>query len=263
MARLFTRDFASPKLAHKAAGHDVEAVVLYLAPGNLSGHEVCAARSVGCTAGCLNMAGRGGIGGPDNQIQRARVRRTRQFHADRAAFLAQIVREIQALEKHAAKRDAVPAVRLNGTSDIAWERVPVTVAGVTHVNLMALFPNVRFYDYTKLPGRANLPTNYHVTFSLSEDNDRTALKAVARSQNVAVVMGVRKGRPLPATWGGLPVIDGDAHDFRFLDPRGCVVGLRAKGPAIGDGSGFVRDAAGGFDASRVPVYAAALERRAA
>jgi hypothetical protein len=43
---------------------------------------------------------------------------------------------------------------------------------------------------------------------------------------------------LPSTWLGFPVIDGDRHDARFLDPAGVIVGLRAKGLARVDTSGF-------------------------
>jgi hypothetical protein len=121
--------------------------------------------------------------------------------------------------------------RLNGTSDIRWETVEVD----GHANIMELFPTVQFYDYTKLVNRRALPANYRLTFSLAENND---LAAWASGLNVAAVF---KGK-LPATFMGRPVIDGDETDLRFLDPVGIVVGLKAKGKAKKDQTGFVRAA---------------------
>jgi hypothetical protein len=45
----------------------------------------------------------------------------------------------------------------------------------------------------------------------------------------------------PKTFLGLKVIDGDTHDMRFLDEDNVVVGLKAKGKAKTDYSGFVID----------------------
>jgi len=104
------------------------------------------------------------------------------------------------------------------------------------------FPLVQFYDYTKIP-RPYLRArgNYHVTFSLSESNSATAIDALKHGVNVAAVFHVKRGQPLPETFLGAPVIDGDLHDLRFLDGyRGAVIGLRAKGKAKRDTSGFVQ-----------------------
>ena len=96
------------------------------------------------------------------------------------------------------------------------------------------YPAAQFYDYTKRPGRTT-PPNYHLTFSLSEINRVDAAAELARGHNVAVVF---KGATLPDRCMGAPVIDGDASDLRYLDPSPVIVGLRAKGRAIGDTSGF-------------------------
>jgi hypothetical protein len=123
---------------------------------------------------------------------------------------------------------------LNGTSDLPWERIDPS--------LFALNPDVTFYDYTKIAGRfRGLPANYHLTFSRSETNDRIARSwLILGAGNVAVVFDTPKGRALPSHWNGFPVIDGDTDDLRFLDPKGVVVGLRAKGKARkGDEYGFV------------------------
>jgi hypothetical protein len=103
-------------------------------------------------------------------------------------------------------------------------------------NIMLAFPNVIFYDYTKLANRRNLPPNYSLTFSLSEDNDKSAEQALANGLNVAAVF-----RKIPPTFLGRTVVDGDVSDLRFLDPSGVIVGLKAKGKAKKDTSGFVRN----------------------
>jgi hypothetical protein len=122
----------------------------------------------------------------------------------------------------------IPAFRLNGTSDIRWETVPVNGA----TNLMSLFPNVQFYDYTKHENRRNLPANYHLTVSRSETNEANVF---ALPYNVAVVFN---SKTLPAEYNGRPVVNGDDTDLRFLDPTGVVVGLTAKGKAKKDPTGF-------------------------
>lgn len=227
--------------------------VLYLAPANTSGFEVCPMATDGCRAACLNTAGRGGIAKgkatfdangtalPDNTIQRVRVARTRFYFQDRAAFMTQLALEVAAVVRKAERDGLVPCVRLNGTSDIPWERVPCGDAP----NIMALFPQVQFYDYTKRHNRRDLPSNYSLTFSLAENNDAKALEAHRNGLNVAVVFR-HKHLPSQFLLGAkgdaqyVPVENGDESDLRFLDPRGVVVGLYAKGAAKRDTLGFVR-----------------------
>lgn len=235
----------NPKTA-KGEGYGYFTAILHLAPASLSGRNVCAHATDGCKAACLNTAGRGGIAlDADglNGIQVARIRRTRWFTRDRVAFMVRLVRDIETHCKRAAAHGLKPAVRLNGTSDLPWENIPCG----DFPNIFARFPEVRFYDYTKVPARlrrrAMGTPNYALTFSLAESNDAHALDAMAAGLNVAAVFAVRKGQPLPATYYGRPVIDGDLTDLRFTDPAGVIVGLRAKGRAIGDTSGFVRAAA--------------------
>jgi hypothetical protein len=225
--------------------------ILHLAPAHVSGRNVCPHSSAGCRDACLNTAGRGGQGRMGNAIQVARIRRTRLWQRDRAGFMATLVAE---LERHAriAKLDGLnPAARLNGTSDLPWERFPVKRGGESFPHIFAAFPEIRFYDYTKWPirlRRVDGIENYSLTFSLAEDNDAKAADALEAGVNVAVVFNLgnhpRNPRPVPESYaiGGVerPVIDGDKTDLRFLDPDGVIVGLRAKGRAIHDNSGFVR-----------------------
>ena len=216
----------------KGQGRGYMTAILYLAPADESGYEVCPMASAGCRKACLNKAGMGAF----STVQAARIAKTRLYFEDRAAFMAQLVSEVRAFIRKAIKLGLIPVVRLNGTSDIPWERVPVE----GRANIMELFPSVQFYDYTKRHNRRNLPVNYHLTFSLAEDNDSRAGAAATNGANIAVVFRTDK---FPTTFMGMPVVDGDADDLRFLDGRGVVVGLKAKGPAKKDTSGFVRDAA--------------------
>jgi hypothetical protein len=206
--------------------------ILSLAPANVSGYNTCPMAG-NCAKVCIFTSGRGIF----QRTQDARIRKTRQFFEDRDAFMQQLVKDIIAAEKSAKKQGFIPVFRLNGFSDIRWETVPVTIDGVEYRNVMEAFPHLTFYDYTKLQNRKNLPDNYYLTFSRSEDNQKFA---ESTDMNVAVVFGVKKGKPLPETWNGRPVIDGDDTDLRFLDPKGVIVGLRAKGAGRKDyANGFV------------------------
>lgn len=207
--------------------------ILYLVPADGSGlGNLCPHASAGCRAACLYTAGRGVMA----PVKAGRMRKTRLFFESAPRFVDMLADDIARLAKRAAKRDMIPAVRLNGTSDVPWERM----RGTDGRTLMERFPTVQFYDYTKRPNRVNLPANYHLTFSLSEDNGVQALLEIGRGRNVAVVFSTRKGEALPTTWQGYRVIDGDESDLRFLDEAGVIVGLRAKGDAKGEMSGFVQ-----------------------
>jgi hypothetical protein len=238
-AKLFTIGDSNPKTA-KSAKLGYLTFVLHFAPWNLSGFQACpVATASECWGPCLNLAGRGGIfkaGESTNNIQAARIRRTKFFFEDRAAFMAALYKEIQAGIRYARKLGLIPVFRLNGTSDIPWEKIRFSIDGREYRNVMAAFPDVQFYDYTKIPGRTT-PANYAVTFSRSARNELNVIKALAAGQNVAAVFD--HARPFPSEFMGRPVIDGDEHDLRFLDPAGAIVALKAKGPARRDNSGFV------------------------
>lgn len=202
--------------------------VLHLSPANVSGYETCPKRTTGCTAACLNTAGRGGMfkkGESTNMIQEARKRKTRMFFEQREQFLADLEADIRLGIKQAEKKGMIPVFRLNGTSDIAWEKY----------GIIEKFPEVQFYDYTKMRNRkVSHLKNYHLTFSKADGNDLDVRLAVNEGMNVAVVFSV-----VPATFLGRPVINGDETDLRFLDEKNVIVGLKAKGKAKKDTTGFV------------------------
>lgn len=193
-------------------------------------HNICAmAETAKCHEGCLVSAGRGQM----SSVQRGRERKTLWYLSDRVGFMDALVNDITTFRRRQIKSGVQPCVRLNGTSDIMYEKS----------GIMDQFPNVQFYDYTKVVKRAygELPPNYHLTLSYSEADEEYAeqvLMAVADTGvNAAVVFRDR----LPDTFKGFRVIDGDKDDLRFLDPKGVVVGLKAKGKAKQDKSGFVID----------------------
>lgn len=231
--------------------------ILHLAPAKLSvqhgGFNTCPDATPQCSAVCLNTAGRGGIPTPKmrkflNPIQKARVERTLLFHQNRPLFWTYLIQDINLHMKRARKRHLNVALRLNGTSDIPWEKIPVLHSnGVTVLarSIMELYPTIRFYDYTKTYSRmfAPLPANYHLTFSRSETTSDDQVQSVLiAGKNVAVVYGTPRGWALPYTDSTYRtvILDGDLHDLRFADLPGLVVGLRAKGKARTFDGGFVK-----------------------
>jgi hypothetical protein len=208
---------------------------LHFAPGTISGKQVCASASAGCLKACLYTSGHGKF----TRTQEARIRKTQRFFNDRTAFLADMVKEVEAAIRRADRLGLKPAFRLNLTSDIRWETVPVMVGGAEFPNIMSAFPSVQFYDYSKHTNRVNLPPNYHLTFSRSESNDDKVEQMFVAGYNVAIVFDTPKNKPLPTEYMGRPVIDGRTHDLRFLDPKGVWVGLSALADAKKDTSGFV------------------------
>jgi hypothetical protein len=248
MTTLLTPIAANPRTKHTARA-DVMSAMLLLAPAMESGKNLCPFASRGCADACLYYSGRGAM----SNTQQARINRTRWFLDDRDGFMEQIVKEIESLITRSWKQDCNAgtlsnvAVRLNGTSDILWERIPVVYRGSEYGNIMQAFGAVQFYDYTKIPGRSELP-NYHLTFSLSECNDAHAIAELERGRNVAVVMRYHE---LPETWSGYPVVYGDEYDYRFLDPTGGnIIALKANGRAIKDTTGFVRSVNDVLDPTR-------------
>jgi hypothetical protein len=205
--------------------------ILYLAPADESvssgGFNTCPKASEGCKAGCLFTAGRSAI---FPKINLARIRKTVELKNNRAEFLAQLARDIRGLIRKAKRENLIPCVRVNGTSDLPF---------LAHA-MAELFPNVQFYDYTKLPHPwTRIRANYCLTFSHAENNLADCLDSLAHGVNVAVVFGTKKGEPLPETWHGFKVVSGDESDLRFLDSQGVVIGLYAKGKAKQDATGFV------------------------
>jgi hypothetical protein len=178
----------------------------------------------------LNTAGRGAM----SNVQKARIAKTQFFFRDKAGFMSQLLDEIEKATRRADRLGMRACFRLNLTSDIPWEAKANAIDGKS---VFEHFPEFQFYDYTKGVQRAmkNKLPNYDLTFSRSESNGAQCKLAIKAGLNIAVVF--RNG--LPKTWQGLPVVDGDETDLRFLDRRNCIVGLVEKGMAKVDSTGFV------------------------
>jgi hypothetical protein len=225
--------FSNPKILK---GRDVYSeylsAILHLSPINT---KICPYQDIaGCKEACLNTAGRGGIikkGETTNTIQLARERKTKLFLEARDIFMDYLITDIQKFVRYCSKKDKLPCLRLNGTSDIQWEHIKIDGK-----NIFEMFPDVQFYDYTKIPTRKiEQYKNYHLTWSYSEASSKYAQYFDAIKYNIAVVFH----GTMPIYYKGREVIDGDKSDIRFMDKPNVVVGLKAKGKARHDSSGFV------------------------
>lgn len=203
-------------------------VGLSLSPHRSSGYQTCPMASKGCAAACLFGSGAARAYPRINQI---RIAKTKMFFEDRPRFLELLRADIRTAQRKAARMGKKLVVRLNVLSDIQWE----------NYGIIQEFPDVLFSDYSKVTKRfapdslaRSLP-NYHLTFSRSESNQRDVERVIGWGCNVAVVF---RGT-LPKTYLGLPVIDGDLHDVRPIDPKNCIVGLVEKKTAVRDATGFI------------------------
>lgn len=198
----------------KGDSDEVLTAIMYLAPHDMSGYEVCPSSSEGCRNVCLVSAGRGSM----TSVQQARIRKTKLFFEDNTVFMQQLLSDITLFETYCTNNNVQGFVRLNGTSDILWETY----------GFFDKFPTLKFYDYTKIHGRdvSEYP-NYRLTFSRSEDHTEDDIhQAIKLGHNVAIVF-----EKVPETYLDIPVIQGDLSDLRWEDPVGVIVGLKAKGKA--------------------------------
>jgi len=213
----------------KLAKNETPTWALSLAQHTLSGHNVCPRASAGCIAACVGSCGLAAVFGT---VVAARIRRTRAFFSRRSEFVARIDRELGNAETWLAKRGhGAGVVRLNTFSDIGWE----------HLLDLNKYRTLRFYDYTKDLNRAiraltdERYDNYTLCYSVNEDSDMGAVdRFVDAGGTAAVVLDVRyvnkdNKDPMPATYRGRPLIDGDANDDRSADAPGSYIGLRLKG----------------------------------
>lgn len=204
---------------------------LSLAPAMTSGYQTCPHASAGCMKACIFTSGHAQV---FKSIGQSRIAKTRAWFQSRELFKAMLLRDIRAAIRKGTKERKRVAIRLNVFSDIPWERV--------FPDLFTMFPKVQFYDYTKNVQRAiahaqgAFPANYHLTFSRSETNERDCLNVLANNGSVTVVFDKKT---LPTTWNGFAVVNGDETDLRFMDKRGAIIGLYAKGAGRKDTSGFV------------------------
>ena len=236
----------NPKVL-KGMAQGYNTYILHLAPASLSGYNTCPKATEGCKAACLNTAGRGGMfkrGETTNTIQQARIRKTKYFYENRSAFMVDLVADIELAIKQSARLDLVPVFRLNGTSDLSWEKYSVVRRGVEYSNIFMAFPEVQFYDYTKHPSRkldGKTAGNYDLTYSFSALTPKTiSIKGLSNTANQRTAVVFLNRSDIPSEFRGWPVVDGDDTDVRHIEPAGVVVALYAKGKARSDATGFVQ-----------------------
>ena len=226
----------------KGDGSEYLTAILYMTPYKImvdgkSFNSCAMAKQASCIDACLYTAGRGAF----NNVQTARQRKAEWFYRDRVGFMKQLYEDIKKFQTYCHKRNIQPCVRLNGTTDIRWELIKIGA-----YNIFDWFPEVQFYDYTKIANRKvkDIP-NYHLTWSYSNADPKYAsyLNQVMLDNIMNVAVVYREPLPIGMTrWKGYPVVDGDQDDLRFLDPKGGhIVALYAKGKAKKDTSGFVQE----------------------
>jgi len=195
--------------------------VIYLAPAKLSGYNVCPQASSHCIAACLHESGHNRIDIHENRINKARIKKTKLFYEDRELFVRWTIEEIRKAKVKADKAGMTFSVRINGTSDLSPE-----LFKVDGKNLLEIFPDVQFYDYTKVAKRLDLVNkypNYDLTYSFSGDNWDKCQEALGKGFRISVVFD-----KLPEQYAGYQVVDGDAYDMRYKDPINSIVGLKFK-----------------------------------
>lgn len=200
--------------------------ILYLAPHtqNSRGINLCSHASEGCAKACLFSSGAARF----DRVQTGKQNKTEWYLDNRTEFMLKLDSEITAIKgkaKHATSEN-IPVIRLNGTSDIPFEKYIIRDGK----NIFDLHPTIQFYDYTKNHIRFQkvLPSNYHLTFSMSETNKEKSMELLSLGANVAVVFGVKNESELPSTYKGYEVVNGDENDLRFLDKKNVIVGLKYK-----------------------------------
>jgi hypothetical protein len=216
----------------KTSKNELTTFIMYLAPSNIvSGVDMCPFASPECRALCLNTAGRGVF----SNVQQSRINKTELWRDNREQFYIQLGNELLKIHDQAIKQNKKIAIRLNGTSDIDHLGLLLRYTGINFLD--EFYIDLVFYDYTKNINHVKKykNTRYHLTFSRSECNDQQVEQAINLGANIAVVFR----NELPATYKGLPVINGDFSDLRINDPKQCIVGLVAKGKAKKQNSNFV------------------------
>lgn len=204
----------------------VDTYILYLAPSNLSGYEVCPNATKECRLGCLASSGRNkmDINSGRNIINNSRIKKTKLFFEEREFFMNWLIAEISAVKIKSESENKIFSVRLNGTSDIDWTNIKIN-----NKNIFEIFPDTQFYDYTKVVRKFNnKPSNYHLTFSYTGLNLKDCVEILNMGENVAVVFNVKNVNELPNHFLDRKVINGDETDVRFFDDKNVIVGLKWK-----------------------------------
>lgn len=194
---------------------------LYLSPANTSGYEVCPKRTEECTVACLHESGYNRIDSK-NSINESRIKKTKLFFENREFFMHFLIDEIKGAYLKALNQEYSFSARLNNVSDVSPERFKLK-----NLNILEIFPEVQFFDYTKVLSRIKLLDkypNYDLTFSYSGENWDECQEALKNNVRVAVVFKDK----VPEEYKGIQVVSGDEYDMRYRDPKNVIVGLKFK-----------------------------------
>jgi len=217
----------------KTAKNSLKTFILYLSPYNYNskGINLCPKASKGCALACLYTAGRGAF----SNVQQARQNKTEYYLRDKKGFVLNLSNQIMKEYSKAKKGGYKIAFRLNGTTDIDFVYLLQKYA---NLDISTLQDFAIFYDYSKILGKCIKylnHTNYTVTFSRSESNEAETNEAIKLGINVAAVFS----NDLPQKYKGAVVVDGDKSDLVMIYNKNVILGLKAKGKARKDKSGFV------------------------
>jgi len=216
----------------KTAKNSLDTFILYLSPFNQNsfGLNICPKASPGCVASCLFTAGRGRF----SNVINARTNKTDFLLSDKIGFLTMLKNELVKISNKAIKEKKQIAIRLNGTSDLDFIGMAKNQLNFDFLSL----PNLVFYDYTKIYGKAlkyKESKNYILTLSLAENSNLNDIKAAL---NLGINVSAVFKNEIPGNLLGFPVIDGDKTDIEMLQYNGVILGLKAKGKAKKDKTGF-------------------------
>ena len=220
----------------KTAKNNIDTYILYLAPHTQNSKKIniCPKASKGCAAACLFSAGRGKF----SNVIASRTNKTEYYLSDKKTFINQLSKELLKIAAKSIKQNKKIAIRLNGTSDLDFISI---IKKYNNLDLLNddQFKNLVFYDYTAILGKIKkyINTSYSLTLSRKEDNESDILEALKLGGNIAAVFS----GDLPTKYKGFNVVDGDTSDLVMLEAKNCILGLKAKGDAKKDKSGFVID----------------------
>ena len=201
---------------------------------------ICEALCLGETSGQNELYG--GEGPYRSGPRLSQYLKTEAFVVNPEAFTTSMIRQIETFRNAARKLGYYPAIRLNVTSDFPPKM---------YKPVIEMFPDVVFYDYTKLETKP-IAENHHLTYSSTgasqelngniiynkESNwDRVVDKILSSGKNVAMAFTSRNDMPKfvqdERTGQTFEVWNGDEYDARFLDParddgKGLIIGLTNK-----------------------------------
>ena len=206
---------------------NVDTWSLSLAHSDLSGYNVCPmankinskdlnSKLSNCSSCCVAANGMAQVFA---SVLEARIKKTIAFKEDTDNFMDALVIEVAKAIMESQLKGNIPTFRLNTYSDIRWELIKID-----GYNIFELFPNITFYDYTKIPNR-RVPKNYELTYSYWGNLEHLQI-ALNNDKNVAIVF-----EELPKTFLNRKVVNGDLNDLRTIDNDGknVIVGLKFKG----------------------------------